>query len=116
MRPPAPSDGPPSTARPHRRHVQRSRPSPETCMTYCRLLTFVLSVALSVSLSAQASSPDVLVPAGVLRRLEVDVTEGRSLALSRVIRIVHSLELKEGFLPPSVVDAQRTLADIDRIE
>jgi hypothetical protein len=81
-----------------------------------RLLRFtVVALFVTAPVSAQSGWFDLPVPTASLKHIDVTLDEGRSLAATRAIRILHASP-REGELPPQLVEFELLLTDLDRVE
>ena len=83
----------------------------------CMRLAIVLALFFSSSAHAGAQSAwhDLLVPAAALRMLDIPIDHGRALAMTRAIRVLHSIP-RPDLVPPQTAELERLLLDLDLVE
>ncbi|MGH9148315.1 MAG: hypothetical protein ACRD1Q_16510, partial [Vicinamibacterales bacterium] len=75
----------------------------------------VLILGPSARAAAQSAWHDLQVPSAALRILDIPVDRGRALAMTRAIRILHSIPRPE-IVPPETAELERVLLDLDLVE
>jgi hypothetical protein len=81
-----------------------------------RLLGFtVFTLFVTAPVSAQPGWFDLPVPTASLTQIEITLEQGRTLAASRAIHLLHASP-REGELPVRVVEFEQLLIDLDAVE
>ena len=79
-------------------------------------ICLVLAVAWPGRLVAQDGWSDLMAPAAAFTLLKIAPANDRALAMVRAIRVLHSAPRADGDPPPEVVELERLLEDLDRLE
>ena len=74
-----------------------------------------LLVSASAHAGAQSAWHDLQVPSAALRVLDIPVDRGRAMAMTRAIRILHSVPRPE-IVPSQTAELERVLLDLDLVE
>src|SRR5262245_13300147 len=76
----------------------------------------LLAVVAPLPARAQSAWTDLPVPVAALTLLEVPLEAARPLAMLRAIRVRQSFELKSDTLPLRLLELERLLDDLERVE
>ncbi len=74
-----------------------------------------LLVSASAHAGAQSAWHDLQVPSAALRILDIPVDRGRAMAMTRAIRILHSVP-RPDIVPSQTAELERVLLDLDLVE